>query len=219
MPSITDIVAHPKTFLRANGLWPSPTLNVAARGMPYTVSDSDRAQVIPLAIRAKPGVTLADRHGVMLPVWEVVQATSMGAAMGYYLPWMPNSTKTMVIGDKADFFITDTMNGCTFAAGTGTTVRVAHVNYNTFNAEGVRQEGLPIDQGHMDAEVNRVMGVGAAVALRKAQYADLGGGFPNVTVIGVRQDGHWRFVYQRRIYINTEHTVQRYRLASVHSVR
>ncbi len=54
-----------------------------------------------------------------MPCWEVAPSSSPFAALASYLPWRPNSTLTMLLGDKADFFITDTMNGCTFAFGAG----------------------------------------------------------------------------------------------------
>ncbi|MBL9050250.1 MAG: hypothetical protein JNK19_09085 [Tabrizicola sp.] len=223
MPSIAEIVVHPKTFLKLNALWPSGHLNMQARGNPATFGPDGTAQVIPLTLRPKPGVQCLDKSGASMPCWEIAPA-GLGGHLGYYLPWQPNSTKTMVIGDKADFFITDTMNGCTFAAGTGGTVRVAHVNFNTFNDDGLREEGRPIDQGHMDAEVNRVMGIGTpGVALRKANYLVANGDFPNVTVVGVRRGGMWTFAYQKRAMTEPSRVggamVPAYRLVSVHNVR
>ncbi|MFD2103214.1 hypothetical protein [Tabrizicola soli] len=222
MPSMSELVLHPKTFLKSNALWPSGLLNVQARGNPATFGPNATAQVIPLMLRPKPGVQCLNKTGVPMPCWEIAPA-GLGGYLGYYLPWQPNSTKTMVIGDKADFFITDTMNGCTFAAGIGGTVRVAHVNYNTFNADGDREEGLPIDQGHMDSEVQRVMGAATpGVALRKAGYTIANGDFPNVTVVGVRRAGLWTFAYQKRAMTAPARLgtamVPGYRLVSVHNV-
>lgn len=222
MPSMSELVLHPKTFLKSNALWPSGLLNVQARGNPATFGPNAAAQVIPLMLRPKPGVQCLNKTGVPMPCWEIAPA-GLGGYLGYYLPWQPNSTKTMVIGDKADFFITDTMNGCTFAAGMGGTVRVAHVNYNTFNADGDREEGLPIDQGHMDNEVQRVMGAATpGVALRKAGYTIANGDFPNVTVVGVRRAGLWTFAYQKRAMTAPARLgtamVPGYRLVSVHNV-
>ncbi|WP_374645733.1 hypothetical protein [Tabrizicola sp.] len=223
MPSMSELVLHPKTFLKSNALWPSGLLNMQARGNPATFGPNAAAQVIPLMLRPKPGVQCLDKTGVPMPCWEIAPA-GLGGYLGYYLPWQPNSTKTMVIGDKADFFITDTMNGCTFAAGIGGTVRVAHVNYNTFNADGDREEGLPIDQGHMDNEVQRVMGAATpGVALRKAGYTIANGDFPNVTVVGVRRAGLWTFAYQKRAMTAPARLgtamVPGYRLVSVHNLR
>ncbi|MFC3085433.1 hypothetical protein [Tabrizicola soli] len=219
---MSELVLHPKTFLKSNALWPSGLLNVQARGNPATFGPNATAQVIPLMLRPKPGVQCLNKTGVPMPCWEIAPA-GLGGYLGYYLPWQPNSTKTMVIGDKADFFITDTMNGCTFAAGIGGTVRVAHVNYNTFNADGDREEGLPIDQGHMDSEVQRVMGAATpGVALRKAGYTIANGDFPNVTVVGVRRAGLWTFAYQKRAMTAPARLgtamVPGYRLVSVHNV-
>jgi hypothetical protein len=150
-----------------------------------------------------------------MPCWEVAPSNSPAATLAYYLPWRPNSTLTMLLGDKADFFITDTMNGCTFAFGAGGKPRVAHVNYNTFNEEGERAEGRPIDQAHMDAEVQRLF-PGAVTALRKADYHTAS--FPNVTVVGVRRAGVWKFVYQKRDYLGAVGN-SLYALKSVHTIR
>lgn len=218
--SLSQIIAHPKTFLKSNALWPAGQLNVTAQGRPDVVragTPTESAKVWPVQLRRKAGVSCSHR-GVDMPCWEVAPAGSLGGGMvlAYYLPWRPNSTLSMVLGDKADFFITDTMNGCTFAFGPGGQPRVAHVNYNTFNDEGVREEGRPIDQAFMDQEVQRVLPGGTAGVLRKANYVTPN--FPNVTVIGVRRHGRWKFVYQKREYLGAGVTAQ-YALRSVHTVR
>jgi hypothetical protein len=89
------------------------------------------------------------------------------------------------------------------------------VNYNTFDDEGQRQEGRPIDQAHMDAEVRRLFPA-AVPMLRKADYAT--STFPNVTVIGVRRHGQWTFVYQKRDYLGSAGRAL-YKLKSVHTIR
>jgi hypothetical protein len=216
--SLDQLIAHPKTWLRANALWPSGQLNVMAKGAPdvFKVGTAQEgSRVWPVVLRPMGGVECKRSDGTPLPCWEIAYGGA-GSSLAYYLPWRPNSSLSMVIGDKADFFITDTMNGCTFAFAPGGQMRVAHVNYNTFNDAGEREEGKPIDQGHMNAEVNRLIGPGAP-ALRKADYAT--GNFPNVTVIGVRHGGIWKFCYQKRDYIGTGHTGKSYRYKGVHSIR
>lgn len=216
--SFQSIIAHPKTFLKSNALWPSGQLNVQAQGKPdvFNVGKAgEGSRVWTVELRPKMGVECKTSAGVSLPCWEVVPVQSMGAMLAYYLPWRPNSTLTMLLGDKADFFITDTMNGCTFAYGAGGHPRVAHVNYNTFNDDGQREEGRPIDQAHMDAEVKRLF-PSAVPMLRKADYKTPN--FPNVTVIGVRRNGQWTFVYQKRDYLGAAGQAL-YKLKSVHTIR
>ena len=216
--SLQSLIAHPKTFLKTNALWPAGQLNVMAAGKPdvFKVGTTDEgSRVWPVQLRAKGGVECKARDGTPMACWEVAPASLPAATLAYYLPWRPNSTLTMVLGDKADFFITDTMNGCTFAFGAGGKPRVAHVNYNTFNEAGDREEGRPIDQAHIDAEVQRLF-PGAVGALRKADY--LTSSFPNVTVVGVRRNGQWTFVYQKRDYLGTAAN-KLYELKSVHTIR
>lgn len=212
--SLLQLIEHPKTFLKTNALWISGKMNVACMGRPDN-------KVWPVTLQVN-GLVECSSGGNPMPCWEIVPATSMSMTLAYFLPWGPNSTKEMVLGDKANLFLTDTMNGCTFAYGPGGNPRVAHVNYNTFNADGEREEGKPIDQPHMDAEVTRVLGGAATGALRKADYGTPS--FPNVTVIGVRRNGLWTFVYQKRDYTGVGTTTaskgkSQYTWKAVHTVR
>jgi len=217
--SLSQIIAHPKTFLKANALWPSGQLNVLAKGRPDVIrlgKPDEGSRVWPVELVRKGGVR-CEKGGADLPCWEIVPSRSLAACtLDYYLPWRPNSTLSLVLGDKADFFITDTMNGCTFAFGSGGNPRVTHVNYNTFNDKGERQEGLPIDQSFMNQEVQRVLPGGPVGALRKVDYKT--NNFPNVTVIGVRRNGQWTFVYQKRDFIRSG-AVSEYKWRAVHSIR
>ena len=187
--SMAQIIAHPKTFLTNNALWPSGMLNQEAEGRPSvfkTGTNDEGAHVIPIQLQRKAGVECR-RQGTPLACLEIAPNPSPFSTLAYYLPWRPNSTLSMVLGDKADFFITDTMNGCTFGVGHGGNPRVAHVNYNTFNEFEEREEGRPIDTPFMDREVARVTGRrGQMGVLRKADYTT--DNFPNVTVIGVRKN-------------------------------
>ena len=216
--SLQALLQHPRTFLRTNALWPSGQLNVAARGRPdvFGVGTAEEgSRVWPVTLRSKSGVECRTRDGSPMQCWEIAPASSPAATLAYYLPWRPNSTLSMLLGDKADLFITDTMNGCTFAFGPGGRPRVAHVNFNTFNDEGEREEGRPIDQAHMDAEVRRLF-PGSVTALRKADYHTAN--FPNVTVVGVRHGRSWKFVYQKRDYLGAAEKAL-FTLRSVHRIR
>ena len=216
--SMTQIVAHPKTFLKSNALWPSGELNAIAQGRPDMIrggGPDEGAKVWPIKLSPKNNVS-CKRKGVLMPCWEIAPSQSLACTLAYYLPWRPNSALSIVLGDKADFFITDTMNGCTFAFGPGGNPRVAHVNFNTFNELGDREEGLPIDTPFMNQEVNRTLGGPPSAALRKADY--ITNSFPNVTVIGVRRHGQWKFVYQKRDFTGAG-IVAEYNLKSVHTIR
>jgi hypothetical protein len=216
--SLASIIAHPKTFLKQNALWPSGQLNQMALGQPDVVrrgTPQEGSRLWPIRLQRKSGVSCT-RNGVPLPCWEIAPGQSLASTLAYYLPWRPNSTLSIVLGNKADFFITDAMNGCTFAYGAGGAPRVTHVNYNTFDDEGARKEGNPIDQPFMNREVRRVLGAAPQAALRKADYAT--SSFPNVTVIGVRRGNQWKFVYQKRDYIGST-TVAEYKWKSVHTIR
>ena len=61
-----------------------------------------------------------------------------------------------------------------------------------------------------------VGGKRSTLRLRKAQYTT--SNFPNVTVIGVRKNGMWKFVYQKRDYVGST-TVKSYRFKAVHTIR
>jgi len=208
--SLQQLIAHPKTFLKQNAVWVSGQLNVACRGRPDT-------KVWPVTLAPSTTSECKKSDGTVMPCWEIVPATSLGGVtLAYFLPWGPNSTKDMVLGDKANLFLTDTMNGCSFGFGPGGNPRVAHVNYNTFGDSGDREEGKPIDQGHINNEMTRVLGGAPTGALRKQDYVT--GTFPNVTVIGVRQGGAWKFVYQKRDYTGSTGKKQ-YTYKAVHTIR
>lgn len=216
--SLAQIITHPKTFLKNNALWPSGNLNMLAKGKPDIIragKADEGSRVWPVKLQRKSGV-ICEKRGISLPCWEIAPSNSLPCDLIYYLPWRPNSTLSLVLGDKADFFITDTMNGCTFAFGPGGNPRVAHVNYNTFDDENIRKEGNPIDQGFMNTEVNRVLQGNVNGALRKSDY--LTNSFPNVTVIGVRRNKRWEFVYQKRDYIGAGSQVK-YKWRAVHTIR
>jgi hypothetical protein len=210
---LDQIIRHPKTFLKSNALWVSGAFQVACKAKPDN-------KVWPIRLQRTSMVECKNSAGLDLPCWEILPAFTLGySSLAYFLPWYPNSTKEMVLGTAADLFLTDTMNGCSFGYGPGGTPRVAHLNYNVQNSEGVREEGLAIDQTHINSEINRIF-PGGATTLKKADYAvNTDGQFPNVTVIGVRDNGMWRFVYQRRAYVGVANGKKSFKLLSVHTVR
>ncbi len=204
--SIHQLLQHPKTFLKSNAVWVSGKMNLIGKA---------KAEIWPVTLTGAGGVTCLGFDKKPIPCWEIVPAESMADfELAYFLPWGPNSTQSTTLGNKAKLFITDTMNGCSFAGETtGGAPKVAHVNYNVG-----RTEGNPIDQTFMDSEINRLFppGTSGPKALRKADY--LTPIFPNVTLIGVFRNNKWDFVYQVRDYQGAT-SKKNYALMSVHTVR
>ncbi|MDR3774371.1 MAG: hypothetical protein P4L26_13535 [Terracidiphilus sp.] len=208
--SLRLLVVHPKTFLKQNAVWVHGSLNVATKGRPETVGTTGVGKVFPVMMQAARGKSCTDKAGANIPCWEIVPATSLGNAfLAYYLPYRQNSTTSMLLGDKAHLFLTDNINGCTFTAGSGGSPLVSHLNYTVG-----RKEGTSIDQTKIDEEIDTLYPAGGIQALKKAQYRT-DDQFPDVTVVGVCDNGHWRFVYQRRDLLGNN----RFQLRSVHSVK
>lgn len=113
----------------------------------------------------------------------------------YFLPWGGNKTFTMKLGNRADYFFTPTLNGCTFTVGGGHEVVVAHSNY-------VKGANQTIDQGRINLDIFNTFGRNVAAILSKQAYKDnLGPNAPivdfKVTVVGIRKKSGWSFYYQR----------------------
>lgn len=217
---VNEIVAHPKTWLKTNALWVHGGLNVACKGKPDIIDagkDTERARLFPVQFVRTSEYKCLDQDGRPMTCWELRQGTSLGFdALVYYLPYVQNQTRSMRLADKGSLFFTDTIDGCTFAAGPGGAPVVSHLNYTEENDEGVRAVGGKIDQGKIDSELNKLYGAQKIAALKKADYRK-SDAIPNVTVLGVRGDGGWRFVYQRRNRI--ENSLRDFQLVSVHTVK
>lgn len=200
--SLSEFIRHPRTFMRNNAVWVSGELNAMGRAT---------SGLYPVTIAPARGVSCT-KNGAAMPCFEVKPATDLGMTLAYFLPWEPNSTKVMTLGTKADLFLTDSMNGCSFAAATGMSPTVAHVNYNMH-----RTEGQPIDQAEIDNEIAATFPHGGpAKTLKKADYVT--STFPNVTVMGVRKTTGWEFYYQKRNYTGATAT-RNYEYKSVHKIR
>ena len=203
--SIELLVKHPKTFLNTNAVWVGNEFAWKAKGTPDT-------KLWPVTLRRNQGKKCTQSDGTDVPCWDIVIAQSLDCAMAFYLPYVPNTTKEMTLSTKGRLFITDTLDGCTFAHNGGGTAKVAHLNYTEGKAEGGR-----LDQPTIDGEVDRLFPTGAST-LKKADYDTKTKG--NVTVIGVlRPGGAWEFVYQRRDFKGVAHTTQEFQLISVHRIR
>src|ERR1700679_2548433 len=140
--SLTLLIDHPKTFLKTNAVWIHGSLNVAVQGKPQ-VNANGVGKVFPVEMRSATGKSCVDKAGRNMPCWEIVETKvfSKLGTLAYYLPYEQNKTKSMLLGSNAKLFLTDTINGCTFAASTGGQPLVSHLNYTAG-----RQEGTSIDQ-------------------------------------------------------------------------
>lgn len=202
MPTLQELIDHPKTFLKQYAVWTSGMLNLKMAGVPDQ-------KVWPVTLVPKPWTTCVDKNGISMPCYEIVEATSLSMNLSYVLPYVLNQTQQMTLGNKADLFLTDTMTGCSFGAMNGKTPTVAHLNYTVGQAEGAL-----IDQAKVGSEMAKVFGGAPSRQLNKADYKNSNGPDGNVTVVGVRRSsGDWDFVYQRR-----DGAGGNFRLVSVHSV-
>ncbi len=110
----------------------------------------------------------------------------------YFLPWGTGMTFCGKLGNKADYFFTPTVNGCTFAYnGAAANPSVAHSNF---------VNNQIIDQNAIDNDLVAKFGAAPARTLIKATYKQAP--VPNVaddyraTVIGIRTANGWSFYYQ-----------------------
>jgi hypothetical protein len=111
----------------------------------------------------------------------------------YYLPFKPGEGHMMQLGNAADYFFTPTLNGCTFACGTGAlTPTVSHLNLQ--NVHGA------INQPAMDAMVLTIHGVNTQFVVRRADYKDIAMGAQEdlqAMIVGFRGMLGWKFHMQK----------------------
>jgi hypothetical protein len=111
----------------------------------------------------------------------------------YFLPWGGSRTYCGKLGTNAEYFITPTLNGCTFAfRGYGPNPSVAHSNITNVATQQA-------DQAAMDADLRtKFGGVMPSHTVIKAAYkrAPIGGEDYRSTVIGFREGNDWHFFYQ-----------------------
>jgi hypothetical protein len=121
----------------------------------------------------------------------------------YYLPFFNNDFRTMRLDSTqfppgADVFFTDSVNGCSFAAGPGANPKVGHFN----RTSGPQQAA---DQNAMDHDIGMEFAGGTVVKLTKATYK--GASISKAaTVFGFRQGGGtWSFYWQPRDIVSYNH--------------
>jgi|GEM_PF-5548755 len=113
----------------------------------------------------------------------------------YYLPFFNNDFRCMRLDPTqfppgADIFFTDSVNGCSFAAGPGATPKVGHFNR-------ISGPNDMADQGLMDTDINNQFAGGTVVKLSKATYKGTSIS-KAASVVGVRHGAVWRFYWQAR---------------------
>ena len=113
----------------------------------------------------------------------------------YYLPFFNNDFRTMRLDPTqfppgADMFFTDSVNGCSFAAGPGANPKVGHFNRTT------GPQALA-DQNAMDHDIGMEFGGGTVVKLTKATYKGTSIS-KAATVFGFNNNGAWTFYWQPR---------------------
>jgi hypothetical protein len=78
------------------------------------------------------------------------EVTAERAVRIYYLPWRSNAATTMQLGNAADYFLTSTLTGCTFAVyGTRLMPTVTHANNGA-------QQDLAMSQDYMTCLLNQI---------------------------------------------------------------
>jgi hypothetical protein len=197
-------LADPLGFLNSNIVVPHNTLQGVAQG---------QAKVIKVNLEPDvTGNTCVNAAGQNVPMFRATgvqgfRSPASNAFDAYYLPYMNNTTKQMNLGTAADYFFTDKIDGCTFAAGTGQgqTPLVAHLNQQ-------RPDGT-IDQPALDNTVAHLF-VGAP-GYRQLSLPDYispeeqlmktdptaAAAKTHVTVIGIRGSTGWSFYFQRRNWV------------------
>lgn len=140
--------------------------------------------------------------GKSIPVYEVLKAngppsTHSHRFRAYYLPYRGNDIRTMRLDPAdhgnadADYFFTDSLNGCSFAAGPGAHPKVGHFNRTVGGVDGA-----PIDQATIDHDIGAEFAGGAMHRIEKTDYKNDAADY--ATVLGVRNNAGWNFWVQIR---------------------
>lgn len=183
------LLANPANWLANNILIVeiNPTDNKDA-ALAYTAGTTASVNIVKVAD------TGALAGGGKVPVYKVVRGSAAPSKhshqfQAHYLPWMQNGEYSMTLTNGADWFFTDTMNGCTFAAGPGANPKVGHFNYQIGNEK--------IDSTKISTQVGLAFPGGTVDRLDKADYMDAHG-MVRITTLGIRTGVTWNFYYQVR---------------------
>lgn len=201
-----SFLANPATWMRNNLLIVAlqETSNVASDDPNSTVAKAvpkyrDGALVM-CDISRHPTDTATAAGGGSKLCYIVKTATGAPSSHAhrfnaYYLPFFNNDYRVMRLDPTtfppgADIFFTDSVNGCSFAAGPGANPKVGHFN-RTSGPNNVA------DQGLMDTDIGGEFGGGTVVKLTKATYKGTSIS-KAATVFGVKSGGAWTFWWQPR---------------------
>ncbi|MFA6262784.1 MAG: hypothetical protein WC760_15095, partial [Bacteroidia bacterium] len=120
----------------------------------------------------------------------------------FWLPWSSDSSWSVQLGAQADYFFTETMDGCSLAISSGASPIVTHANYKSTQNVNVASEGLT---RHRINQQHAALGTDVQRTLMKSQYVASAnqknrGINHMVTVIGFRNPtaNTWSFYWQRR---------------------
>jgi hypothetical protein len=179
-------------------------------GLAQSVLKYQQGAVVTVNITTDASLTARVTGGRTRPVFRVKEATGQASThshrfSAYYLPFFSNDFRVMDLDPAqfppgADYFFTDTVNGCSFAAGPGASPKVGHFN----RTQDPRDPGSAIDQPAMNNDIGAQFAGGTVVKLTKATYKP---GTPDyATVFGVRHGGAWTFYWQGpRSWVGIKH--------------
>ncbi len=195
-----SFLSNPRRFLANNALVVDIQRTVQTgqlhptSGVPMLGAKFDQGQIITLNIQKDPTSQARKENGGSAIAYKITEATGTASSRShrfsaYYLPFFNNDYRTMNLGNAADIFITDTMNGCSFAcSGAHAAPRVGHFN-RTSGPNDV------IDQTAIDHDIGMRMGGVVTKSLKKAGYKN--DPSEKVTMIGIREHGQWVFLWQK----------------------
>ena len=149
-----------------------------------------------------PSMSGLTANGKKIPVYEVLKSAGAPSThshrfRAYYLPYRGNDLRTMRLDPAdhgnadADYFFTDSLNGCSFAAGPGVHPKVGH-----FNRTMGGQDGAAIDQNQIDHDIQAQFAGGTQHRIQKTDYKNGAGDY--ATVLGVKNGAQWDFWVQIR---------------------
>ncbi|MBN2124786.1 MAG: hypothetical protein JW821_10870 [Deltaproteobacteria bacterium] len=117
----------------------------------------------------------------------------------YYLPSVPNRSPTLRLGTRADYFFTDTIQGCMFAAYGDDRNHLTVMHANALNIGG--QEELTRQAGEIRAGDHAYTMILDPATYRTApdeHPGDWQAEMVTVTVVGWRRNDGWHFYHRRR---------------------
>lgn len=140
-------------------------------------------------------------HNSML-LKNYASKNTKNAIKAYYLNAKANTSQKISIGSDADYFFTDTIQGCTFAAygNTRRDMLVEHINH----LNGTQQDYAKDETAIRSHKISVTIIYGAA-NYRVGGLKQLSNGkFERgedviVTVFGMRKDNNWHFYARRRL--------------------